>query len=571
MQQHILAALALALFHIGGVYGQSSASNGLNAFLSGALGAVTDVSSAKSAEATKTSSSASPTSSSTSSTPTSSQPSSTSTPSAAPAAGGLSTKSRNLIIILVLVLGVLLIGLIIFAICCFRRRSKRRRARSATPLAEDEFDTWRKSSPGREYSPVHQPGGAPSLHQQPTVPVMVAAPEMSHHSAGPHENPFVPIPPSPRRAVAPNSRSGLTDAAVPGDEPFVSPIRPQGRMRRSPNHSVSPARTPYNINTSEPFVTPVRPGEHRMRNSTEESIGSLYHPNLSPARSHPQSLQIQTPVSARRASSPHHSNIPGSAAAAIGNPYQDMHVHILQTGEPSRELRDSLQNREPLRRRTQTPPAVPSRSPHRTRFADSAYSSESSNSGTTTEEFRSTQTSPTPNPPPVPWNERGRYYSNSPARQPMAAAPWQPGQNAYSNIPRETTSTTTWETHETTYSNSPRQSMGARPWDALPSQNQHSHTPRPSTGSAPWTPRERSNSHGPVTPPASVPWMGGERERRPSMSPRQSAHNTPRHSAHTTPRQSMSGPSRRLRISDVQQENEGWENQRFSQGVGEAL
>jgi hypothetical protein len=50
-----------------------------------------------------------------------------------------------------------------------------------------------------------------------------AAPDMAEHPAfrDSHENPFVPVPPPPRR-TAPNSRVGLTDSAVPGQEPFIS-------------------------------------------------------------------------------------------------------------------------------------------------------------------------------------------------------------------------------------------------------------------------------------------------------------------------------------------------------------
>jgi hypothetical protein len=49
------------------------------------------------------------------------------------------------------------------------------------------------------------------------------APDMAEHPAfrNSHENPFVPVPPPPRR-TAPNSRVGLTDGAVPGQKPFVS-------------------------------------------------------------------------------------------------------------------------------------------------------------------------------------------------------------------------------------------------------------------------------------------------------------------------------------------------------------
>ncbi|KAI9877979.1 MAG: hypothetical protein M1830_002310 [Pleopsidium flavum] len=536
MQQSIILSVAVALAQLGGVVGQSS--NGFNVFLSQAAGAVTAVSSAKSAEATAPSSSStlsrSSTPSSTSSTAASSQPSNTqatASPSAtsAPAAGGLSTHSRNLIIILVTVFGLLLLGLIIFAICCCRRRSKRgKRGRSATPLGEDEFDTWRKSTPGREYSPVSHQEGVPSLQQQPTVPVVARVPEMHQHPAMRPENPFVPVPPSPRRAVAPNSRIGLTDAAIPGAEPFITPVRQQGRMRRSPNQSVSPARTPYNPDTVEPFITPVRPYDQRMRTSTEDTIGSLYHPNMTQTHNHPQSLTIHPPTSMDHTSRPRRSsNMSEGAAAAIGNPYEDMHVHVLQTDEPSQELRESLQNREPLRRRTGTPPAVPSRSPRRSRFADSAYSSESSGSGNGSgEEWRLAQQTPAHTTPSPPWDARERRHSNSPP-----------------------------------------QSMGAAPWGA--GEMRHSNSPRQSMGTAPYAQRERYYSNSPIQTPAAAPWV--EKERRPSISPRQSAYSTPRQSAHNTPRQSMSGPPRRLRVSDLPQENDGWENHRVSQGVGEAL
>lgn len=48
---------------------------------------------------------------------------------------------------------------------------------------------------------------------------------MSQHPAfrgheSEHSNPFVPVPPPPRRS-APNSRPGLTDGLVPGDDPFL--------------------------------------------------------------------------------------------------------------------------------------------------------------------------------------------------------------------------------------------------------------------------------------------------------------------------------------------------------------
>ncbi|OAL21227.1 hypothetical protein AYO22_08190 [Fonsecaea multimorphosa] len=61
----------------------------------------------------------------------------------------------------------------------------------------------------------------------------------SHRSSQGYENPFVPVPPPPRR-TAPNSRPGLTDGTVPGDEPFVKevgrPSRPDSASSGYSNH-----------------------------------------------------------------------------------------------------------------------------------------------------------------------------------------------------------------------------------------------------------------------------------------------------------------------------------------------
>lgn len=77
------------------------------------------------------------------------------------------------------------------------------------------MDSWRVSRPsGLTDTSSHHPYGG-----------VGAAPPMSQHPAfrgheSEHSNPFVPVPPPPRRS-APNSRAGLTDGLVPGDDPFL--------------------------------------------------------------------------------------------------------------------------------------------------------------------------------------------------------------------------------------------------------------------------------------------------------------------------------------------------------------
>jgi len=119
-------------------------------------------------------------------------------------------------IILGTVLGALALGLLILAIllCCRRRRRRSRNGsvrHSALLPADDEVNGWRQPQfkEGRSYESSKEltEGGAPLMTEHPAY-------------RNSHENPFVPVPPPPRRS-APNSRAGLTDGNVPGDAPYL--------------------------------------------------------------------------------------------------------------------------------------------------------------------------------------------------------------------------------------------------------------------------------------------------------------------------------------------------------------
>ncbi len=115
-------------------------------------------------------------------------------------------------------LGALAVGLFILAVllCRRRRRGELPRHRALSP-GDDEVESWRLNRqsdiPESKNSSHHALGASGS------------APLMSEHPAFRNyddlENPFVPVPPAPRR-TAPNSRAGLTDGMVPGDEPFLN-------------------------------------------------------------------------------------------------------------------------------------------------------------------------------------------------------------------------------------------------------------------------------------------------------------------------------------------------------------
>ncbi|KAL8674548.1 MAG: hypothetical protein Q9168_001066 [Polycauliona sp. 1 TL-2023] len=295
------------------------------------------------------------------------------------------------------------------------------------------------------------------------IPPAAKAPNMQQHPAlrnnSNTDNPFVPVPPSPRRQ-APNSHAGLTDGTVPGPSPYVVPDaqrlhKPRSRSNSRPRNGSNPILPATNTNSrpSTPF-----------------------------------------------------------GLSGIGKPYEDMHVHILQNDHPSHDLRQSLQHREPIAspppdpiQRYNTPPMGPashnplSQHPNRSSTASasnyntstgnnvntaathSTVSSNSSTEGSTSADDWRYNKASTAFAGVPPWEQRQHRYSNSPSssarNNDMPAAP---------PIP--------WDDREARYqspSHSPRQS---RDWK----RGSGNATPTGTTGSG-YVEGARRNSRSPAT------------------------------------------------------------------------
>jgi hypothetical protein len=330
------------------------------------------------------------------------------------------------------------------------------------------------------------------MEQHPTVPLMAAAatdhnarsdkpPSLSQHPAMRQpQNPFVPVPPSPRRE--PNHRSGVTDGLIAGagagaGAAAISHHRPHNKSGARDNLEPQTGALPTHYDSNRP---PTPFGLTGFGTPAEQTV----HPNQ--------------PAHINRGGSPPYNG--------IGQPYDDMHVHVLQSDPPSHELRHSLNKHEASTfpaaiyddpnhhkyrnsRGYSTPPEVPSRSPNRQRapiFADSSYDSSLS---TTTNSSSS-----------------GERYQQHPD-------PYGPAQ-------REPVSTQPWQQHNQRFSDA--------------------HTPRASAQTAM------------AAPP--IPWEedGFGQNRRQSHSPRQSGTYDRRRRDSRSPATSINGTPRRLRFEDLQ-------------------
>ena len=434
MQNSVLLAMAMALVNTAGVLASPN-NSALENFISVAGAAASQASTAAAAQPTPTTTSSSSSSAVPSST--SAAPSATSATAAAASSGGLSDKARTDIIIVCTVLGVLLLAAIAGCLfCCLRRRRRTRRV--ASPFHDDETSGWptdshRASNLSNTSNSHHH-----EMSQEPTIPLMIPAtshhndtarPLDNEHPAFRHENPFVPVPPVPRK-TAPNSHAGLTHGAAAGAAAYVGAHEGDKRLHKSDsmprshsgsalhdsyahpnqyngeygntgpgynregyqaynpsrNDSTNPfsnksavanptlpigvnglASNPHHSNTAAPAYTSTASGPIHDGPYRPTQYGPR-ESTIAPIPSH-QHHHHPTPLSSSSPNSPQHP----TPYTTIGTPYTDMHVHQLQTDTPSPALRSSLQQRpSPTARssrsphkRYSTPPLVPSRSPNR--------------------------------------------------------------------------------------------------------------------------------------------------------------------------------------------------------------
>ncbi|KXJ91921.1 hypothetical protein Micbo1qcDRAFT_58442 [Microdochium bolleyi] len=151
------------------------------------------------------------------------------------------TMDPTLVIILASVIpGVVLIAAAVGTFFWIKRRRARRGSlfnRGITPIGDDEIESW-KIGPSREKQPYHSHSPSGSSVKSPSIiqyQMGGVRPSFDLSSPMPVLNNKISLdfPQAPGTAVlarAPNARSGLTDDAIPGDEPFV-----ESSLKRQPS------------------------------------------------------------------------------------------------------------------------------------------------------------------------------------------------------------------------------------------------------------------------------------------------------------------------------------------------
>lgn len=157
------------------------------------------------------------------------------------------------------VVGCLLFGVAIWTFMRCRRRRSKLFSRGITPIGDDEIETWKGQRTEKGHgmgaempSPPHDGQTEAKGHQKSESTTSIKKPpsvivyarkseEWSPRSPNMPDYPFSKMsldggkrsfekehPMTPIQARAPNAREGLTDEAIPGDEPFVSSPKRRG-------------------------------------------------------------------------------------------------------------------------------------------------------------------------------------------------------------------------------------------------------------------------------------------------------------------------------------------------------
>jgi hypothetical protein len=334
-----------------------------------------------------------------------------STSSSAAASSGGGGHNHTLAIVLGTVLGILaLVVIILFLACCLarrRRRQKRIARRTLTPESE-EVDSWRGRA-DREIQYAQLPPGTPTggafLHNErlSSHPYPIVAPDLRQHPAmreepshnHQHQNPFVPVPPPPRRG-APNARPGLTDASVPGDDPYIGAtvMRPRSRSMSSSRQRRSNSQQRLRGGIDSTYFSTMEP----PNSTSPPNSGLNNHPTSTQASDLPPQGQYRdsrpaTPmalkgfgpsVSHTGAMNPDASHIPVAHRPPANNSgYANYHEYDFVPPRSRSPARSPALR--PTVRPTGTPPLLPSRSPKRVSFSlDNSQHNSASNSNSET-------------------------------------------------------------------------------------------------------------------------------------------------------------------------------------------
>ncbi|KAK7750404.1 hypothetical protein SLS62_007703 [Diatrype stigma] len=194
---------------------------------------------------------------------------------------GNGPSNTTLVIALSTVLSVVFIGAVVFTVYLCSRRCRPRfggvSRRGVTPIGDDEIATWRLNRPEKDSDRYttrsgHTPNASTSTRRAPSV--------IQYYNGGSRVSEEVTspgaysikksmsfdlpqMPESAVLAVAPNARSGLTDQALPGDEPFLpSPRRNPSRLQKYPPSSPRAVSNHYQYH-------------HRSKGSRSSSIKSF--------------------------------------------------------------------------------------------------------------------------------------------------------------------------------------------------------------------------------------------------------------------------------------------------------
>ncbi|KAL7922686.1 hypothetical protein ACQKWADRAFT_76337 [Trichoderma austrokoningii] len=207
---------------------------------------------------------------------------------------GLSSSHETLVIVLTTTIpSVLLIALAAFLYHRFRRRRARFRNRGITPIDDEEIESWKinrtrsveaeEKLPGTPKSAVSEP--RPAHHTNTSVGSVKSSSVIVYQSRASEEQiPFSPIrakqsidiPPTPVLARAPNSRPGLTDETVRGDNAYVNIKRtPSARLTKNnpPRHartkSSRSTRSSFGANTRRELWYSQTPEQNSPRQSAD--------------------------------------------------------------------------------------------------------------------------------------------------------------------------------------------------------------------------------------------------------------------------------------------------------------